>query len=285
VANCCGNGTIEGSEACDDGNVVDKDGCNNLCKLPGGHLLITELVTSPSEAEFIELYNPSAATVALDKLYLSDRIDYLQVTEQGGAGGASSDFIARFPTGASLAAGAYAIIAIQGGLKYKMTYGKAPDYELKATDSTVPDMVAPFTSAISTNAGLTDGNEFVMLFTWDGSSDLIQDIDYVLWKSSGGTMVYKTSAVCIDGVDADATKTCYKSDTDVTKQSALQPASAGGSLHRCNYLEGAEITSGGNGVTGHDETSEVLGSTWKRNPNTLKYRTPGATAAVGFCPQ
>jgi cysteine-rich repeat protein len=30
----CGNGIIEGDEACDDGNLVNNDGCTNLCMLP-----------------------------------------------------------------------------------------------------------------------------------------------------------------------------------------------------------------------------------------------------------
>ena len=29
----CGNGEIEGDEQCDDGNMVDTDGCNNSCKI------------------------------------------------------------------------------------------------------------------------------------------------------------------------------------------------------------------------------------------------------------
>ncbi len=45
-------------------------------------------------------------------------------------------------------------------------------------------------------------------------------------------------------------------------------AQQGGSLHRCNYREGTEKATGGNGATGHDETSENesgAGATWKRN--------------------
>ncbi len=34
VPNCCGNGTAEGAEQCDDGNDVDGDGCSASCTLP-----------------------------------------------------------------------------------------------------------------------------------------------------------------------------------------------------------------------------------------------------------
>jgi cysteine-rich repeat protein len=32
--NCCGNGQLEGSEECDDGNLTPSDGCESDCKLP-----------------------------------------------------------------------------------------------------------------------------------------------------------------------------------------------------------------------------------------------------------
>lgn len=285
--NCCGNGTMEGTEECDDGNVVDKDGCSNQCKLPGGHLLITEVATSPTEAEFIEIYNPSTAAVALDGFYLADRVDYFMVTVKDGLKGVASDFVARFPAGASIGPGAYLTIAVQGALNYKIAYGISPDYELKNTDTTIPDLEAPQAKAIGSTAGLTDGGELVILFNWDGGSDLVEDIDYVVWKGASAAAVSKTS-ICVDGIDADTTDSCYLADTDVTTQSYLSPPSSGGSLHRCDYLEGTEKQNGGNGATGHDETSEPLGGTsgtWKRNPKTLAHRTPGEPAPVGFCPQ
>jgi cysteine-rich repeat protein len=289
IASCCGNGQVEAGEQCDDGNVSDKDGCSNACKLPGGHLVITEVAVTPGEAEFVEIYNPSATDVPLDTIYLSDRIDYFQVVK-GPLTSASTDFVARFPTGAKLAPGSYLTIALQGALSFKMAYGKAPDYELKNTETAVPDLVAGATGSIGSQAGLTDGGELIVLFTWDGTSDLVKDVDYVVWKGSSASAVYKSSTICVDGPDADTTTTCYKDDTSITIQAnfALSPPQQGGSIHRCDYLEGSELKSGGNGASGHDETSEPfegVGATWKRNPNTLKQRTPGAPAPAGFCPQ
>jgi cysteine-rich repeat protein len=286
IPNCCGNGLKEGTEECDDGNIVDNDGCTNACKLPGGHLVITEVVVSPSEAEFIEIYNPSTQSVALDNVYISDRSDYI-LLPTGTVPSGSTDFIARFPKGSKIDPGQYLVVAIQGSLGYKTTFGKAPDFELKNSEAAVPDMEAAVTGSIGSQAGLTDGGELVVLFSWDGQSDLIKDIDYMVWKGTSATAVYKNSSVCIDGPDTGTTTTCYLDDTNVTNQAYLQPPQQGGSLHRCNYLEGTEKKTGGNGATGHDETSEPFdgaGATWKRNPNTLKDRTPGAPAPVGFCP-
>jgi len=54
----CGNGAIEGSEQCDDGNVLDGDGCNHLCEselnscTPGfGHRHVTVNLTIPGGAQ------------------------------------------------------------------------------------------------------------------------------------------------------------------------------------------------------------------------------------------
>jgi len=287
IASCCGNGTVDTGEECDDGNVVDNDGCNNLCKLPGGHLVITEVAVSPSEAEFVEIYNPSTQPVALDNVYISDRYDYFMLPTGTLASG-PNDFVARFPKGTKIDPGKYLVIAVQGSLGYKTTYGKAPDFELKNSELSVTDLEAPLTNAIGSQASLTDGGELVVLFTWDGATDLIKDLDYVVWKGASASMVSKNSTVCLDGPDTDTTTTCYLDDTAVTAQAFLPPPTQGGSLHRCNHLEGTEKKTGGNGAAGHDETSEPFdgaGATWKRNPSDLTYRTPGLPAPVGFCPQ
>src|SRR5262252_6997684 len=37
--NCCGNGIVEGTEACDDGNTNDFDGCSHDCRFEGPLIL------------------------------------------------------------------------------------------------------------------------------------------------------------------------------------------------------------------------------------------------------
>lgn len=283
---CCGNGEKEGTEGCDDGNKLDTDGCTNGCALPGGHLLITEFAVSPSEAEFIEIYNPGAATVSLENYYLADRFDYFRIPEGALASG-STDFVARFPAGATIEPGQYVVIAGEA-FGFKATYARVPDYELKSSDSTVPDMVsafaAPASSTIGSQAGLTDSGELLMLFTWDGAADLVQDVDYMLWKDSSATATSKNTLICIDGPDADSDTSCYLDDTLTIDQSSLRSPGQGGSLHRCNYHEQGETQSGGNGIGGHDETSEPFTGTWVRNPTIPANRTPGEAAPLGLCP-
>src|SRR5262245_35304336 len=36
---CCGNGVVEGTEACDDGNVLDFDGCSHDCRFESALIL------------------------------------------------------------------------------------------------------------------------------------------------------------------------------------------------------------------------------------------------------
>ena len=281
---CCGNGVKEGAEQCDDGNKVDSDTCRNTCKLPGGHLLITEAATSPTAAEFVEIFNPTAAPLPLGQVYLADHIGYHHVTT-GTVAPYSSDFVARFPAGSVLAPGAHAVVAVAGASAFFQVHGKKPDYELLPGDPAVPDMVAPAAKAIGSTASLTNTGELLVLFSWNGSSDLVTDLDYVIWGS--GTIGVDKSGQCIDGVDPGTTTSCYQADTSSVNQRKLVAPGANGSIHRCNHLETGEKHSGGNGAAGHDETSEPLsgaGATWKTNLTAASLRTPGAGPAKGYCP-
>jgi len=75
----CGNGTIDGTEACDDGNLMPGDGCSGFCqveaKIPPGAVLISEFMSNPAKVaddagEWIELYNPTTADVAINGMLL-----------------------------------------------------------------------------------------------------------------------------------------------------------------------------------------------------------------------
>ncbi|MSP91877.1 MAG: hypothetical protein EXR79_08785 [Myxococcales bacterium] len=71
----CGNKAVDAGEACDDGNKVSGDGCSVYCQVelpivPGG-LVIAEFMPNPAGVaddlgEWVELYNPTSADVALN---------------------------------------------------------------------------------------------------------------------------------------------------------------------------------------------------------------------------
>ena len=139
------------------------------------------------------------------------------------------------------------------------------------------DGVAPgktFTQApIHASAGLTGpsgGNfgsgEMVCLLSWDGVVDLVQDVDLVNYgnASATNTAVNKSPGQGIPDVkvdsafDNDSTESTFQDDSSDLFQLDHR-APLGASIERVDFTEGAEKDAGGNGVAGHDETSEDFG--------------------------
>ncbi|MFQ5771827.1 MAG: lamin tail domain-containing protein, partial [bacterium] len=72
------------------------------------HIVISEILVTPTNGEFVEIYNPTAMTVDLSNYYMTDAtfagggtFYYKTVTGNGG-GGDFWDFNARFPDGAQI---------------------------------------------------------------------------------------------------------------------------------------------------------------------------------------
>ena len=243
-------------------------------------LLLTELVVTPTGAEFIEIHNPGSEAVALSDVYVTDAtfaggstFYYNIVTGSNAGGGGFADFHARFPDGASIAGGAYQTIALAGSEAYASAYGANPDYELfedGETPDDIPDMREAVSGSINDQGGLTNGGEVVVLYQWDGATDLVTDLDYALWGDKDEA-VDKTG-VSRDGPDADSDPTTYAPDTPIAEQGVITTGShaSGSSFQRVDPTEGTESTSGGNGFGGADETSENLSATW-----TTASPTPG----------
>ncbi|TFB13431.1 T9SS type A sorting domain-containing protein [Candidatus Marinimicrobia bacterium MT.SAG.4] len=238
-------------------------------------LLLSEVVVTPTAGEMVEIYNPGGSSVDLTNYYITDATSsfsslyyYNIVLQDGSSGGASSsDFHARFPSGASIAAGEYQTVALNGALNFNTTFGVNPTYELVATDAGVPDMLEAETGSIGTGGGLSNNGEFVVLYYWDGATDLVTDIDYVLWGDKNEA-VDKTG-ISIDGPDAGNETSTYTNDTDIAGQAITGPTdnsnlhSDGNSGQRIDFSEGTQTASGGNGVGGADETSEDINLTWQ----------------------
>jgi hypothetical protein len=120
-------------------------------------------------------------------------------------------------------------------------------------------MNIPTNGSVGNQVGALVSNEreMIVLFRWDGSASTVQDVDYVTW----GTLFDNDTRIDKTGV------TGYKADT---ARSAQKPAAAGtvgdsGAavvIERC-AIESSEKLSGGNGLTGHDETSEDFGTSFK----------------------
>lgn len=245
------------------------------------HLLITEFSNRPNTPvnnEFVEIYNGTGATVDLTHYYLTDAPfqgdnDYVNIVD-GTFTPFSYDFLAKFPDGATIENGQFIIVA-NDGAGFATTFGFDPDFELLPKSATVSDMVAPGTDFISSNNGFTDGSEVMILFYWDGASDLVQDVDYIVWGDTEEAT--DKTGVKKDGPDADTDSTMYKPDTPYASQILLTSMSStrlhadGKTIQRKALAEVGETMTGGNGIMGHDETSEDLANAFvEADP------TPGA---------
>jgi len=229
-------------------------------------LLLTEVVLAPSTGELIEIANPNAQAVDLSTYYVADAGLYFRIP-----GGApvldTADFIAKFPAGASIPGKGVITVALDTSANFTSAYpGVTPTFALTGgTMTTVASNGVP---------SLTNGGELVVLFRWDGASDLVRDVDIVLAgvPSVANALVDK-SAYALDGPDADVTTTAYKTDARTLAAQATAPAS-GRSTKRTALESGYEMQSGaGNGLTGDDETSENTAMTWD---STFTVPTPGA---------
>jgi len=154
------------------------------------HLLITEFVVTPTEGEFIEIFNPNDVAVDLSNYYITDAtfanggVFYYKIVTGNGGGGGFGDFNARFPAGSSIGPGEHQTLALSGSANFLTTYGVEPTYELYEDDAApdaIPDMEEATSGSIGGQGGLSNSGEVLVLYYWDGMSDLVQDVDYVVW--------------------------------------------------------------------------------------------------------
>ena len=236
-----------------------------------GDLLITEITVTPTNGEFIEIHNKGAVPVDLSNIYITDAtfspngVFYYNLVIGAGGGGAFADFFARFPNGSSIAPDEYQTIALNGSTAFNTVYGVNPTYELYEDDGTpdaIADMLEARAGSISGQGGLS-GGEVAILFSWDGTSDLVQDLDYVVWGDKNEA-VSKTG-ISIDSItDADTDNSSYLADTDTASQAiiSLNSHAAGMSWQRGDLAEGIEAQTGGNGINGSNEMSEDWNNTF-----------------------
>ena len=216
-----------------------------------GKLLISEVIISPTAAEMIEIHNPGASAVDLSNVYVSDTLYYWRITYGEGKPD-STDFRVHFPAGTTIPAGGYVTVSFETAAHFQAVYGMLPDFDLAPSVALAPAMEGEYTGS----ASLSNANEMLVLFYWDGASDLVTDLDYVIWGNAG-------QAVVKTGKQAGAST--YLPDTPQNSQSII-PAPSAAAVTRCDDGEGAQVTSGGNGFGGTDETSEDLTATFQLLP-------------------
>ncbi|MBP9206490.1 MAG: lamin tail domain-containing protein [Kofleriaceae bacterium] len=247
-------------------------------------LIISEVRNNGAE-EFVEIYNPNAAAVDLRNYYLSDAPSFWMLPGHPTTPIVldASDFLERFPAGASIPAGGVITIAMNGP-GFTTRYAADPTY---STDELAGTTVAMETTVMSgganPNPGITNGGEVVILFYWDGASDRVQDVDIVLAGPAATSAANRLPAagmnyrMAVDGPDADAVATAYAPDALTLQPMAAALVDADPLFPSYKRLtrDGAasEVQTGGNGIAGNDETSEQQLMTWDGGTTA---GTPGA---------
>jgi hypothetical protein len=250
------------------------------------HLLITEVMTMPFEgvsgtrAEFVEIWNPTGQTFDLSVYYLSDSKAYARVPEGDVSVETGEDFVVRFPLGSSIQPDQVIVVAIDG-VGFAEAYGQVADYAIKEPGDSTPMTIV----AIGNNlpgVGFANAGEGIVLFHWNGLSNLVQDVDMIMTGSRDDPShvhnILDKTGLEVDG-PAAGTDT-YRPDAftmgDVRGQ--FESTTPVGRSYKRIALEGPHIhRSGGNGITGHDETSEDIRQTWdnQQDPDDYTAPTPG----------
>ena len=218
-----------------------------------GHLLISEvMIPSSTDAgkAFIEIYNPSSSDLDLSSVYLSNSKTYYQLVA-GVYSSKNSDFLVKFPAGTSIPGKGTRTVVLDG-TAFSSAYLAVPDFEIAANNNDIPDMTV---LQAGDNLKLETSGGMIILFKWDGQADLVQDIDYMPWGFFKTNWMDK-SGVTIDGPDANSDASAYFTDLATASQKGIASLDGIHSLQRNGIQEIDEITSGGNGINGHNEATE-----------------------------
>jgi hypothetical protein len=217
-------------------------------------LLLTELSLAPNGGEMIEILNPTGVTVDLRDYYLTDVPTYFRMPAAAHTVDAS-DFIARFPVGATLGPGAVITVALDTAANFTAATTAIPTYSIAGATMNVV--------AVSGTATLTNGGEPVILFHWNGASDRVTDVDIMIAGApSVGNALINKSGVIVDGPDPDTVGTAYAVDAFTIGNQGSTPGSGLSTKRLALESAATEIQSGGNGPGGQDETSEQTATTW-----------------------
>ncbi len=255
-----------------------------------GHLLITEVGYDPVDetgatAEFVEILNPGPGAVSLANVWLANDEEAYPLLVKGpiASGITLGDFVYGFPA-ITLVEGEIAVVCHDSDA-FMAAYFPASGlsgFLAQAGNQTlievtndgdadgVPGMIDYGSNPPST-LSLADNGECVGLATWDGVSDLVADHDWVCWRLL--TYIPNKSVdwpFGIDGPDPGLDESFFK--RDLGNGIVAPDAPEGSSINRTTLAEPVEVQTGGNGVSGHDETTEDW-SGW-----TIEPFSPGVTA-------
>src|SRR5262249_40650929 len=129
----------------------------------------------------------------------------------------SSDFIAHFPSNATIPAHGVQVISIDTAAAFHTATNGTATYSIGDGTMITVDGSAPT---------LTNTGEVVALFYWDGATDLVTDVDVmVVGAPTSGNGLFAKGGVAVDGPDAGNTPTAYPSEADSIPNQTGTPSS------------------------------------------------------------
>ena len=230
--------------------------------MASNHLLFNRITITPTNAEFVSIYNPTSSDIDLSNYYITDSVidENLYYNLPTGAnfwsesiGSTTTDFIAQFPS-ISVASNDSIVLSFHTSDLFESYYGYQPDISLMEDMLDLNDsgtISCNWSPDCPDNSNLLhDNSEVLILFHWDQESDTVEDVDYFLWGSNN-------HAIDKSGVGS------YQNDTSIAEQDFIYNHENDSTYIRIDLYEGEESQNGsGNGIFGDDETSEDLSSTW-----------------------
>ena len=129
---------------------------------PADHLLVSEVLYAESkEREWVEILNPTGEEVDLSAYHIGD-------AERSGV----YEGMYRFPAGTVLGPGQVLVVAASAA-SFRATYGFAPDFELYATDATVPTLLPALLWGTGEWHLRNDGDQVLLLDQTCGAVDVV----------------------------------------------------------------------------------------------------------------
>lgn len=267
------------------------------------HLVLSEIgAAAPASSEFTEIYNPTGAAINLSNYYLSDHNLYFDLPSVV-AGNITntlangSDHLVKMPN-ITIPSGGVVVVCYQATSFLNVYFdgslaaftglpGSPQLVEVNESMAEVPNISAnynrtspeypladPATPATSgNNLNHTDTDENVVLFYWDGTSSLVQDLDIVQWRAFGNPWGASTNQTAnksfITEQGPSAVQNTYALDAGgsdnltVNFPEASEGEVSSGNFIRHSLIEPGETHTGGNGLTGDDESLEQVNLSWK----------------------
>jgi len=232
------------------------------------HLLLSTIVITPDSAEMVIIKNPTDSNINLDNYYLTDATSttkqyYNIVSGDNYWSSSPFDFFVNFPN-VTLLAGDSLFVGLSTADIFYNYYGFNCDISLGDADTQFEGDIGTLIS-ITGNA-LDNTRESLILFHWDGVASIVQDVDYFLWNE----VDYDASNPISHQLAIDKSLIeGYVSDTPVNNQIYKMKHEDSYAYVRVNLNENDEVLNDGNGITGHDETSENIIQSWEILSNPL----------------